>query len=361
MDVTPPREYEREHQRHLLARRDELLRVYEATIDRIYTYAVGLTITEEKAFTLLDYPLLSAAIDRELATLTQSIQISLVNGIERSFELSQRKIKATVNATYYRNATMPEVMEEILNRPQAKAMEAFMKRVAGPERLGLSERVWKYGDGQFRAEIEQNLFAGITEGKSAAEMARDQRRYLKDPDRLFRRVRDAKGVLRLSKAAKAFKPGQGTYRSSYKNALRLTATEINMAYRKADLERYRSTPFITGFRVSLSASHPTNDEAIRCDLLQGVYPLSFEWVGWHVRCLCQIVPVMPDMAEFKEYQQYLLRGEGDKFKFKNVVKEVPKTFESYMSENYERFKGWKSTPYFIKNNPSAFAKLSYPS
>ena len=59
-------------------------------------------------------------------------------------------------------------------------------------------------------------------------LSRDVRRYLRNPDKLFRRVRDKHGNLRLSKAAKAYHPGRGVYRSSYRNALRLTATENNM-------------------------------------------------------------------------------------------------------------------------------------
>ena len=65
-------------------------------------------------------------------------------------------------------------------------------------------------------------------------MSRDVCGYLRNPDKLFRRVRDKHGNLRLSKAAKAYHPGRGVYRSSYRNALRLTATENNMAYRTAD-------------------------------------------------------------------------------------------------------------------------------
>lgn len=51
--------------------------------------------------------------------------------------------------------------------------------------------------------------------------------YDKVVERLYRRVRGADGKLHLSKAAKAYHPSQGVYRSSYKNAMRLTRTECN--------------------------------------------------------------------------------------------------------------------------------------
>ena len=84
-------------------------------------------------------------------------------------------------------------------------------------------------------------------------MSRDVRRYLRNPDKLFRRVRDKHGNLRLSKAAKAYHPGRGVYRSSYRNALRLTATENNMAYRTADHLRWQQQPFV----VASKSSYPT--------------------------------------------------------------------------------------------------------
>jgi hypothetical protein len=82
------------------------------------------------------------------------------------------------------------------------------------------------------------LDSGLRDGTPAIETAQELKQYLKYPDRLFRRVRDKHGALHLSKAAAAFNPGRGVYRSSFKNARRLTATETNMAYRTADHERY---------------------------------------------------------------------------------------------------------------------------
>lgn len=80
--------------------------------------------------------------------------------------------------------------------------------------------------------------------------------------------------------------GRGVYRSSRKNALRLAATEINMAYRYADNVRWQSEPFIRGIRIRLSGNHTLNGKPFYdiCDELQGDYPKSFMWSGWHPRC-----------------------------------------------------------------------------
>ena len=50
------------------------------------------------------------------------------------------------------------------------------------------------------------LDLGIRSGKSAAAMTRDLRQYLQHPDKLFRRVRDEHGLLKLSQVAKDFHP-----------------------------------------------------------------------------------------------------------------------------------------------------------
>lgn len=81
------------------------------------------------------------------------------------------------------------------------------------------------------------LDLGIGSGKAAPKLARELKQYLQNPDKLFRRIRDKHGMLQLSKRAAAYHPGRGVYRSSYKNARRLAATETNIAYRTADYER----------------------------------------------------------------------------------------------------------------------------
>ena len=70
-------------------------------------------------------------------------------------------------------------------------------------------------------------------------------------------MKGADGKLALSKNAKAFHPGQGVYRSSYKNAMRLTRTETNAAYRLADQDRWQRMDFVVGMRVHKSKNHPT--------------------------------------------------------------------------------------------------------
>ena len=129
------------------------------------------------------------------------------------------------------------------------AANTFLSRTG--KGLKLSERVWSLTK-QTEEAMNILLESGVVNGRPAPEMARDLKKYLKYPDKQFRRIRNEEGKLILSKPASEFHPGQGVYRSSYKNALRLSRTEVNMAYRANDFERRKNLPF-----VMRTASHMT--------------------------------------------------------------------------------------------------------
>ena len=92
-------------------------------------------------------------------------------------------------------------------RAQSPAYEQFKKQKVNGK--SLSERVWKIAEGQFKEELEMSIDIGLLDGRSAAEMARDIKQYLNKPDKLFRRVRDARGELHLSKHAKGLQSWSG--------------------------------------------------------------------------------------------------------------------------------------------------------
>lgn len=152
-----------------------------------------------------------------------------------------------------------------------------------------------------RAEAKAQI-----DGTPANRLATDLKQYLKYPDKLFRRVRDEHGQLQLSKRAKEFHPGAGVYRSSYKNARRLAVTETNMAYHKADNERWRKLDFVLGYEVQVSGTNP--NVCPLCVELAGKYPKEFEFVGWHPHCRCHAVPIMEDIDSFQARQELIANG-----------------------------------------------------
>ena len=231
------------------------------------------------------------------------------------------------------------------------ALQAFQGRKV--EGLNLSERVWKYV-GQYREQMETALDAGLSEGRSAQQLARDVKQNLKDPNRLFRRVRDKRGNLVLSKAARAFHPGRGVYRSSVKNAQRLTRSEINMAYRESDWQRWQSLDFVVGYEI-VRSNHEPLCECDICARLVGRYPKTFKFIGWHPQCMCYAIPILMDEETFDDNELGDLKAalRGTTYKHKqaaNTVTDVPDSFKVWVKDHIEAQKGWSSTPYFIRDN-----------
>lgn len=223
-------------------------------------------------------------------------------------------------------------------QPTRGALFSFLDRAESG--LNLSERIWDL-TGTKKAVLEKYLASGITTGRSAAAMARDIKQFELYPDKLFRRVRNSDGVLQLSKSAMAYHPGQGVYRSSYKNALRLTATETNIAYRTAGFERRKDLPFVTGVRIELSSEHPRQDI---CDAMVGDYPKGFLFTGWHPLCICMVTSATLQQDDFVKY---LKTGEINPGQY---VNSVPQRALNYIEEHKTAFKRLKSTPYFLRDN-----------
>lgn len=144
------------------------------------------------------------------------------------------------------------------------------------------------------------LSAAIEPGTSAMELAADIKTYLNEPDKMFRRFRykdeegnwqrkwkqkvtDADGKVHFIDAdPKAYHPRRGVYRSSARNAQRLARTEINMAYRAAEQERWKSFDFVVGYEVKITQNGKHVEDI--CDCLKGKYRKDFKFMGWHPQC-----------------------------------------------------------------------------
>lgn len=243
-------------------------------------------------------------------------------------------------------ASGKKIPKELLMQWQQHNLHALTEFNARTENgMNLSDRIWEVGK-QYRSELELALSLGIGEGKSADVLSRDVRQYLQHPNMLFRRVRDADHNLQLSKPAQAYHPGRGVYRSSYKNALRLTATENNMAYRTADYTRWQQMNFVLGIQIKTSPNnHPVSDI---CDTLQGRYPKEFKFRGWHPWCRCIAVPILPNEKAFFNGLEGDLKGEG--LPYGDPITSPPKRFSKWIKANTKRIKDAKNIPYWIQDN-----------
>ena len=367
--VTDP--YERQHIANLAK--------YGRLIDEIFraatreAAAIGSTVTDfdpSRVFSFDDYPITHERVRTLLSRLQSGVETAIVNGVEAEWTLANNKCSALSQLVFGNNiGRLTQAQYRRYFSSNDDARQAFLARKE--QGLNLSERVWRYAN-DFRKDIELGLDVGIRSGLDADAMSRELRTFLQQPERLFRRVRDEHGNLVLSQRASEYHPGQGVYRSSYKNARRLAVTETNMAYRTAEYDRIQGLDFVVGIEIRLSNNHTCNGVPLTdiCDDLKGRYPKDFKFTGWHPHCRCHVVTILKTEAELMEENRAILAGEEPSHDSVNAVDDVPDNFKEWLATNEERAQKHYSMPYFVADNrryiPNEFrdaygAKLPYES
>lgn len=318
---------------------------YIALIDAIFEQvnkdsvklAKSVKYDGSKLFAFSNYPKLKTRFDELMDTMASDVQAVIINGVTAEWDESNVKND---------NLTKIILGKKLLDRQIAGkeyqkyfqgndgALKAFIERKDSG--MNLSARIWNMTK-EYRSNLELALSVGLSEGRSAAEVSRDIREYLNEPQRLFRRVRNQYGSLVLSKAAKSYTPGSGQYRSSYKNALRLARTEINMAYKTADYERWQQLDFVVGYEVKRSGRKYSCSV---CEAFAGKYPKWFKFTSWHPNCRCYVIPILMKDSEFWAESKTSV----------NEVKDVPPGFKKWCSDNMTRAKESSSVPYWVRDN-----------
>lgn len=349
--------WENQHQRSVEAYASQIELFYHLAIREAALLASTLPIDKKRAFRFADYPQTDQRVRSFLSDLTARITATVQEGQESEWVRADAKNDALVDSvmgSLNPDGVLPrQAVTQYMSR-NLEALNAFQNRKRAG--LNLSQRVTKYTE-QFKAELELGLDIGLGKGKSADQISRDIRGYLKEPDRLFRRVRDKRGVKVLSKAATSYHPGQGVYRSSYKNAMRLARNEINASYRESDYLRFQNLDFVVGIEVKLSPRHSIIDI---CDDLKGIYPKGFKFRGWHPNCRCFMVSVLAKPEELRELNRMLLAEESTAtFRSENKVETVNNEFRQWVDENKGRLLRAKNLPYFITDNMKKVPELDF--
>lgn len=204
----------------------------------------------------------------------------------------------------------------------------------------LSPRVWNLAD-QTKTQLEFYLQTGLSVGRNASQISQDVRQLLNDPDKRFHRVRNDKGQLVMSQPMRDYHPGQGVYRSSKMNALRLSATTTNMSYRTADYERWSQQDFVLGITIQRSANN--RGPCKICDAMCGDYPKTFKFTGFHPFCICFATPKVLDPDELADF---LL---NDTIPQNKVIADIPSATRKFVDAN----KGGLQSAFWYQDN---FAK-----
>ena len=367
---------------------DNVRRLYAAATNELLKLsAMKASNGVSAAFSFSDSKRLSEQANAILRALYSGVYNEIKGGVIAEWENANKSCDALITSIFGRKVKEDNHYARFFTRNK-ESVDVFFKRKSEYGGLNLSQRVWKYV-GDFKTEMEMALSVTMGEGKSAATISREVRKYLQRPDMMFRRFRvktgeqdifDADGnvvgkepvygrvwkrkvvdavtgnVSWQTVKLKDYSFGRGVYRSSYKNAMRLARTETNMAYRTADQERWRQLDFVIGYRVVLSDNHPEPD--ICNDLSakrgekgsRGVYPKDFVFKGWHPQCRCYVVPILADEKEFDKIQEAILNDEPIP-ESKSVIREPNKYFQDWWMKNKKRVSEAQSLPYWVKDNP----------
>lgn len=367
---------------------DNVRRLYATATDELLKLsAMKASNGVSAAFSFSDSKRLSEQANAILRALYSGVYNDIKGGVIAEWGNANKSCDALITSIFGKKVKEDNHYARYFARNK-ESVDVFFKRKSEYGGLNLSQRVWKYV-GDFKTEMEMALSVAMGEGKSAATISREVRKYLQRPDIMFRRFRvktgeqdifDADGNVvgkepvygRVWKRKvvdavtgnvswqtvnlKDYSFGRGVYRSSYKNAMRLARTETNMAYRTADQERWRQLDFVIGYRVVLSDNHPEPD--ICNDLSakrgekgsRGVYPKDFVFKGWHPQCRCYVVPILADEKEFDKIQEAILNDEPIP-ESKSVIREPNKYFQDWWMKNKKRVSEAQSLPYWVKDNP----------
>lgn len=337
---------------------DKVRQHYAAAVEELLKLSAKRHISPGETFSFADNKKLSESANIVLRGLYSAVYNEIKSGVAAEWQYANLSCDALIESIFGKGIMSDNHFAHWFSRNQ-DAMDAFFARKSAYGGMNLSQKVWKY-TGELKTEMELALTLSMGEGEGASVISRKVRQYLQEPERLFRRIKtgtDANGepLYKLSKAAKAYHPGRGVYRSSYKNAMRLTRTETNMAYRTADYTRWQQLPFVVGVRVKLSKNHncigvPKGQFYDICDELAGDYPKDFKLVGWHPQCRCFTEPILAEEDEFVAIQKRVLAGEDAPMSSQNIVRRPPEKFYKWIDKNRERMESSTHMPYWVQDN-----------
>lgn len=330
----------------LFERIEEYIPLINAIFNKANKEAAKIVINTnydgKEMFSFAEYPETREAIRQLQDSIASGLNRVVISGIQALWDYSNGNLDKLVRQVLGKNANNEKYKHYFDNNESA--LKAFIARkIKG---LNLSQRIWSITEG-YIWNLENVISDGIAEGVSAAELSRSIRKCLLEPDNLFRRVRNKYGKLVWSQRAETYHPGMGKYRSAYKNAMRVTRSEINMAYRLAEHIRWQKLDFVVGFEVKRSGH--VYDCPV-CAALAGKYPKDFKFTGWHPQCRCYVVPVLKTDEEIQRDNNLILLGRKVSSYSVNQVTVVNYALTEWIEANKDRVKSGKSIPYFISEN-----------
>ena len=318
---------------------------YTAVVEQIYEFLnleaakiVGITDYSANTpipFKFTDYPQTQKRINDLQAAFVNDIHSVIYRGTSDEWKNSnevQDLMADKVLKAY--TATIDKEKYKVLYQTNSDALKAFQNR--RDRGFNVSAKLWQQST-IYKEELEAAISCAIQKGTSAVTLSKQISKYLLDFPSLQKDYKEKYGSAEHLKDCE--------YRS-----IRLARSEINMAYRTAENERWKQMDFVVGYEIKRSGRE---FPCVVCESLTGKYPKDFVWTGWHPSCRCYKIPILKTEEEFWEWDG---RRESTTESV-NEVKDVPNTFKQWIGTNSQRIADTKrrgTLPYFLKDNPSYF-------
>lgn len=354
-------------------------RLYSDYVKKLTSLGYGEDVLEDNAlFNFDNFPQLKARLNEIFNDYYQNSLLCYKSGITDGVALAYNHDEMVIGG--YSLLT-----DKAIRVARDTAAATFIaNRLKTKNGLNLAQTVWNYCQqtkSEFEMAMSNTIADGIKKGSSAEEIGKSIRRYLNDPDMMYRRYHTIKvqkngkkkdvvtwrrrriidGKVRFVEEPLE-KVGMGVYRSARKNALRVARTEINSAYHKARNERWQNEPFVIGQYIHVSPQHNIDDI---CNDLEGRYPKDYVWIPWHPQCICTSDPITIQGEEKKEFYKRLMAGEDmSNYVSPFAVLTMPEKYNQYIKDNSEAIvkAGMKGKlAWHLQDNTKYWAHLLSPS
>lgn len=354
-------------------------RLYSDYVKKLTSLGYGEDVLEDDAlFNFDNFPQLKARLNDIFNDYYQNNLLCYKSGITDGVALAYNHDEMVIGG-------YSVLTDKAIRVARDTAAATFISnRLKTKNGLNLAQIVWNYCQqtkSEFEMAMSNTIADGIKKGSSAEEVGKSIRKYLNDPDMMYRRYHTIKvqkngkkkdvvtwrrrriidGKVRFIEEPLE-KVGMGVYRSARKNALRVARTEINSAYHKARNERWQNEPFVIGQYIHVSPQHNIDDI---CNDLEGRYPKDYVWISWHPQCICTSDPITIQGEEKKEFYKRLMAGEDmSNYVSPFAVLTMPEKYNQYIKDNSEAIvkAGMKGKlAWHLQDNTKYWAHLLSPS
>lgn len=300
--------------------------VYDTLNGEVAKMALRTGYDGSKPFRFSDYPATRKKFDEVRTQFVSEMRSVIYSGTSEEWKQSNllQDQLATRSLQFYGVKNKGKKVRKYYQRNN-DALRAFQRRK--DDGLNLSQKLWNQSN-DYKTEMEYCLSSAIERGTSAIKLSKKLSKYLQDFPSLKKDYKE--------KFGKAVKCQDCEYRS-----MRLARSEINMAYRSAEQERFKQFDFVLGYEVKLTQNGRHVPDI--CDELAGKYPKDFVFLGWHPNCMCYVIPILKSEEEFWNDEET------------EQIEEVPDGMKVWIKNNQDRIEEADDNgtlPYWIKDNES---------